>query len=63
MKRRTLRDGKQLPEHEHPVHLQVVTRCPGKWRLADLETGEVWQPRDAPPFTWVRVKGAGVIDA
>ena len=54
---RTLRDGEQIPEHEHPVHLQVVTRCPAKYRLVDLETGEVWQPRDEPPFTWRRIRG------
>lgn len=54
MRTRTLRDGKQLPEHEHPVHLHVVTRCPAKYRLVDLETGEVWQVRDEPPYVWRR---------
>lgn len=54
MSGRTLPDGTTLPEHEHPVHLTVVTRCPAKYRLVDLETGEVWRPRDEPPFVWRR---------
>jgi len=39
---RTLLDGRLMPELNEPVVLTVTTKCPGKWKLTDLETGEVY---------------------
>lgn len=37
---RKLIDGTEVQELENPITLQVHTKCPEKWRLIDLETGE-----------------------
>ena len=40
MKIRTLQTGKTVQELPEPVTLEVYTRCPEKWMLVDLETGQ-----------------------
>jgi hypothetical protein len=40
MQERILKDGKKVPELERPVDLIIHTRCPAKWKLIDMETGE-----------------------
>jgi hypothetical protein len=40
MKTRTLKDGTEVKELELPVTLKVYTRCPEKYKLIDMETGE-----------------------
>lgn len=40
MKTRTLKDGKDVVELDFPIDLVVHTKCPEKWMLIDLETGE-----------------------
>lgn len=40
MKQRELINGETVPELENPVTLTVYTRCPSKYLLIDLETGE-----------------------
>jgi hypothetical protein len=40
MKTRKLKDGSEVKEMELPVTLTVYTRCPEKYKLTDLETGE-----------------------
>ena len=37
---RKLQDGTEVPELEFPVTLEVYTKCPEKWILVDMETGE-----------------------
>jgi len=37
---RTLLDGTAVTELEEPKVLTVNTKCPEKWMLIDLETGE-----------------------
>jgi hypothetical protein len=37
---RTLQDGREVQELEQAVTLEVYTKCPEKWLLIDLETGE-----------------------
>ena len=37
---RTLKDGRSVPELNEPKILIVYTRCPEKWKLLDMETGE-----------------------
>jgi hypothetical protein len=40
MKYRTLKDGSVVEELDTPITLEVYTKCPEKWLLVDLETGE-----------------------
>jgi hypothetical protein len=37
---RLLLDGREVQELDMPVKLEVYTKCPEKWVLIDLETGE-----------------------
>ena len=38
--KRTLLDGSEVPAFDHNIVLQVVTKCPGKYKLVDMETGQ-----------------------
>ena len=40
---RTLLDGRVVVELEEPRSLSVVTKCPEKWILQDVETGQIFQ--------------------
>jgi len=40
MNKRILRDGSEVDSFEKPVDLVIHTKCPEKWKLIDLETGE-----------------------
>ena len=40
MKTRKLQDSTTVPELDKPKTLEVYTKCPEKWLLIDLETGE-----------------------
>jgi hypothetical protein len=40
MNRRKLIDGTKVEETEFPIELRIMTHCPEKWKLIDLETGE-----------------------
>ena len=42
MSYRKLIDGTKAEEYETPVVLQLITKCPGKYKLLDQETGEVY---------------------
>ena len=53
---RTLKDGRQVLELDTVKILEVKTKCPEKWRLTDLETGEEyigWHTDG--PRSWRRV--------
>jgi hypothetical protein len=53
---RTLKDGRQVPELDTVKILEVKTKCPEKWKLIDLETGEEyigWHTDG--PRSWRRV--------
>ena len=39
---RTLLDGRKVPEYKKIRQLTIESRCPGKWVLVDLETGDIW---------------------
>lgn len=39
MKRKLL-DGTEAPEFDVPIQLIVLTKCPSKYKLIDMETGE-----------------------
>ena len=56
MKERVLKDGTVVKELEKPKILEVKTKCPEKWKLIDLETGEEyigWHTDG--PRSWRRV--------
>ena len=60
MKKRKLKFGAEVPELERTVELVVKTKCPAKWKLVDLETGEEYI--GTAPFEhnmdWKKVKDA-----
>ncbi len=43
MKTRSLKDGTEVQELDHPLILEIKTKCPEKWILIDSETGEKYQ--------------------
>jgi hypothetical protein len=51
-KTRTLMDGRDVLELPEAVTLEIYTRCPEKWMLLDLQTGERYighkNPNDGP---------------
>jgi len=59
IKTRTLLDGRDVPELESPATLEVYTRCPEKWMLIDLQTGERYighTDPEAGPSHWKKVE-------
>lgn len=41
--RRLKPSGRQVPCLKNEVDISLTTRCPAKWLMVDLETGELWQ--------------------
>ena len=37
---RELKDGTEVKELEKPIELRIRTKCPQKYKLIDMETGE-----------------------
>ena len=58
MKTRKLIDGSEAQELDQPIKLLIETKCPSKWKIVDMETGQAymgtnnnekfqyWQPID-----------------
>ena len=46
VKKRKLLNGEYVEELEEPYTLSVITKCPSKWVLQDLETGQVYRGTD-----------------
>lgn len=42
MKTRKLKDGRRVKELKNEVSIVINTKCPAKWLLTDLETGDQW---------------------
>lgn len=40
VKHRKLQSGVEVPELDEPITLKVYTKCPEKYMLIDMETGE-----------------------
>jgi hypothetical protein len=40
MKKRILQNGTEVEELDKPVNLTILTKCPKKWKIIDLETGQ-----------------------
>ena len=56
---RKLLDGKEVEELEDPVELKIITRCPQKYKLIDMETGQEYTgnlPEDTK-WDWKEVDG------
>jgi hypothetical protein len=55
---RKLIDGTKVEQLEKPVVLQIVTKCPSKYKLLDQETGEVYVGTNPGPGEkvkhWIR---------
>ena len=45
---RTLVTGTEVPELDQAVTLSIKTKCPAKWLLIDMETGEMYSPYETP---------------
>jgi hypothetical protein len=60
MKDRILLNGQMVSSLEEPVFLEIYTRCPKKWLLVDLETGQEYRGLEEPTQygVWERVKDA-----
>lgn len=53
---RKLVTGEEVAELDTAVTLTVKTKCPAKWRLIDLETGEAYAPYDTPgSLQWKKI--------
>ena len=58
MKTRKLKNGSEVEELDSPIKLVIETKCPNKWKIIDMETGQAyigtdsnkkynhWQPDD-----------------
>jgi hypothetical protein len=56
-KERTLQDGTVVEELEEVKVLKISTRCPEKWKLVDMETGEEYIGRSTPgSMDWRKIK-------
>tara|TARA_B100000427_G_C15420909_1_gene556341 strand:- start:88 stop:273 length:186 start_codon:yes stop_codon:yes gene_type:complete len=42
-KYRTLKNGERAIELENPIELVIKTKCPTKWIIEDLETGQKYR--------------------
>lgn len=56
---RKLKDGREVPEVENAVLLKIYTKCPQKWMLTDLETGQCFIGHENPqlgPSHWKKIE-------
>lgn len=44
--KRKLKNGTEVPELDENVTLQVYTKCPSKYKLIDMQTGEEYIGQD-----------------
>lgn len=59
--KRQLQDGTSVQELSKAVTLEVYTRCPQKWKLIDMETGEQYVGHENPtvgPSHWKKIDNA-----
>ena len=53
---RKLATGAEVPELNQAVTLTIKTKCPDKWMLFDMETGEMYSPYNTPgELQWKKV--------
>lgn len=56
MNKRKLLDHTEIEETEFAVTLTVLTKCPQKWKLIDLETGEEYIGQSHSKKHWKKIK-------
>jgi len=56
--KRTLLDGREVEAFDAAVDLTIHTKCPEKWLLIDLETGQEYIGSEKPNLygKWKRIK-------
>jgi len=55
---RKLKDGTSAPAFDMAIKLKIVTKCPGKWKLTDMETGEEYigqLPTEQDTHHWKKI--------
>lgn len=60
---RVLKDSTTAPDLLAPVTCSIITKCPSKWRLFDLETGQTYIPNPAGQkigSQWTLYRGTNV---
>jgi hypothetical protein len=77
MSKRILKDGSEAESFDKPVDLIIHTKCPEKWKLIDMETGEEYlgseintdfaeilreKVKTNKIGTWVKTKGKQAVD-
>ena len=58
MRIRKLLDGRTVQHFEEKHTLTVYTKCPQKWKLIDMETGEEYEghhPSNPNKFSWKKI--------
>ena len=59
MNRKLRVSGAEVPEFDVAIRLKVVTKCPGKWKLTDMETGEEYigqVPTENDTHHWKKIE-------
>jgi hypothetical protein len=59
MNRKLKISGAEVPEFDVAIRLKVVTKCPGKWKLTDMETGEEYigqVPTENDTHHWKKIE-------
>jgi len=57
MNRKLRVSGAEVPAYDVAITLKVKTRCPSKWKLIDMETGEEYignTPNQKNKNSWVK---------
>jgi len=58
MKHRKLTDGREVEEFDNIWFLSVKTKCPQKYKLVDMETGEAYEgnhPNNNDGLSWKKI--------
>ena len=57
VKQRKLLNGEYVEELEESHTLSVITKCPSKWILQDLETGQIYRGTDSSKVRnqWIEI--------
>lgn len=52
-KKRKLLNGQLVDDFDQPIDLIIHTKCPGKWKIIDMETGQeyIGDPNPHPEFS------------
>ena len=59
MNRKLRISSAEVPAYDIAIKLKVVTKCPGKWKLTDMETGEEYigqLPTENDTHHWKKIE-------